>query len=121
VTASLPSPVLSAARVADLRATLPPDTLGSLVEDCLVDLSERLLTLQDALQQETAELIIEHAHAIAGMAAEYGMAALEARMRLLMQIVREDPHAAAAMSEELEGEVVRAGAALREALNIEMV
>jgi CheY-like chemotaxis protein len=121
VTASLPSPILSASRVADLRATLPPDTLASLVEDCLVDLSERVVMLQDALQQETAELIIEHAHAIAGMAAEYGMAALEARMRLLMQIVREDPHAAAAMADELEAEVFRAGAALREALNIEMV
>jgi hypothetical protein len=42
-------------------------------------------------------------------------------MRLLMQIVREDPRAAAAMSDELEAEVFRAGAALREALNIEMV
>jgi signal transduction histidine kinase/DNA-binding response OmpR family regulator len=121
VTASLPSPILSASRVADLRATLPPDTLASLVEDCLIDLSERVVMLQDALQQETAGLIIEHAHAVAGMAAEYGMAALEARMRLLMQIVREDPHAAAAMADELEAEVFRAGAALREALNIEMV
>ncbi len=115
------SAVLSASRVEDLRATLPADTLGSLVEDCLVDLSERLRLLQEALQQEAVEQIGAHAHAMAGMAAEYGMAALEARARLLMQVVREDPGSAAAMSGELAAEVLRAGAALREALNIEMV
>jgi signal transduction histidine kinase/DNA-binding response OmpR family regulator len=115
------SAILSAARVEDLRATLPADTLASLVEDCLVDLSERLVFLQAALQQADVEQIGAHAHAMAGMAAEYGMAALEARARVLMQVVRDDPGSAAAMSDELAAEVSRAGVALREALNIEMV
>jgi HPt (histidine-containing phosphotransfer) domain-containing protein len=84
-------------------------------------MSERLVSLQQALQQEDTDQIIAHAHAMAGMAAAYGMAALEARMRTLMQLVRDDPGSAAAMANELEAEVVRGGAALRETLHIEMV
>ena len=121
-TASGPtSPILSAARLEDLRAALPAETLASLIEDCLVDLSERLVSLQAQLQQGGTEQIIAHAHAMAGMAAEYGMAALEARVRTLMRLARDDPGSIAAMAEELQVEVFRAGSALREALHIEMV
>ncbi len=114
------SPILSASRVEELRTALPADTLASLVEDCLVDLSERLRALQEALRQGASEQTVVHAHAMAGMAAEYGMAALEARARTLMRLARDDPASAAAMSDELEAEAYRGGAALREALHIEM-
>ncbi len=113
--------VLSVARVDDLRATLPADKLGHLVEACLLDMADRLAMLQAALRQDDVQQINAHAHAMAGMAAEYGMTALEARVRMLMQIVRDDPASAVAMSDDLEAEVSRAGVALREALNIEMV
>jgi signal transduction histidine kinase/DNA-binding response OmpR family regulator len=116
-----PSPILSAARLEDLRAMLPADKLASLIEDCLVDLSERLVSLQAAVQAGVVEQIVAHTHAIAGMAAEYGMAALEARVRTLMRLARDEPASVAAVAGELEAEVFRAGTALRGALQIEMV
>jgi hypothetical protein len=118
---SAPALILSAARLKDLRATLSADTLSSLIEDCLVDLTERLDSLREALRLEAMEQVIAHAHAIAGMAAEYGMAALETRVRVLMHLAHEDFASAAAMVKELEIEVLRGGAALREATHSEMV
>jgi hypothetical protein len=58
---------------------------------------------------------------MAGMSAEYGMAALEYQLRTLMRSLRDQPDAAAAIGEELEVDIARAAAALREALRIEMV
>jgi CheY-like chemotaxis protein len=113
--------ILSANRLDELRATLPADTLAGLVEECLVELSERVGLLQDALRQGAAEAIFAQAHAMAGMSAEYGMAALELRLRTLMRALRGQPDAAAAIGEELEVDVARAAEALREALRIEMV
>jgi hypothetical protein len=66
------SAVLSAARLNQLRATLPADTLANLVEECLYDLSERLALLLEAVRQQASDQIVAHAHAMAGMAAEYG-------------------------------------------------
>ncbi len=54
-----------------------------------MDLAERLKSLQQALRSDATEQAIADAHAMAGMAAEYGMAALESRVRMLMQLVRE--------------------------------
>ena len=56
-----------------------------------------------------------------GMAAEYGMSALEGRVRSLMPLVRPETASAAAIAKELEAEIVRAAAALREVLQSEMV
>lgn len=113
--------VLSASRLDELRATLPADTLAGLVEECLVELSERVGLLQDALRQDAADAIFAQAHAMAGTAAEYGMAALELRLRTLMRVLRDQPAAAAGIGEELEVDIARAAEALREALRIEMV
>ena len=113
--------VLSASRLDELRATLPADTLAGLVEECLVELTERVGLLQDALRQGAADAIFAQAHAMAGMSAEYGMAALELRLRTLMRALRDQPDAAAAIGEELEVDIARASEALREALRIEMV
>ena len=115
------SSVLSVKRLDELRATLPADTLANLVEDCLVELAERLTALQDALQQEEPQLIIAQAHAMAGMAAEYGMAALEARLRALLRSVNDEPASFAAVGDELEAEIILAANAIRDALRIEMV
>jgi CheY-like chemotaxis protein len=118
---AIASPVLSATRLKELRGMLPADNLASLVEECLADLSERMVALRHALDQQAGDEIYAVAHAMAGMAAGYGMAALEARLRALMRQARDEPGAGAAQAEELEVEIFTAGAALREALQIEMV
>jgi signal transduction histidine kinase/DNA-binding response OmpR family regulator len=116
-----PPPVLSVARLDELRKTLPADKLANLVEECLVDLSERLTGLQESIRQQDASHVVAHAHAMAGMAAEYGMATLESRLRALLQAVRQAPVSASTLAEELEAELFRAATALREMLHIEMV
>jgi signal transduction histidine kinase/DNA-binding response OmpR family regulator len=115
------SSILSAVRVDELRNALSAETLGSLIDDCLADLSVRLRSLRQALKQEAREQAFADAHAMAGMAAEYGMAALESRVRMLMHLVRDEPESASAIVEELEAEMLRTAAAIREALNTEMV
>ena len=55
------------------------------------------------------------------MAAEYGMSALEGRVRSLMPLVRPETASAAAIAEQLEAEILRAAMALREVLHSEMV
>jgi signal transduction histidine kinase/DNA-binding response OmpR family regulator len=115
------TPVLSARRLEELQATLPADTLASLVEDCLVELTQRLVALQETVRQSEPQPIIAQAHAMAGIAAEYGMAALEMRLRALLRAASDEPDAAGAISDALEAEMVRAADAMREALRIEMV
>ena len=115
------SAILSAARLNQLRATLPADTLANLVEECLFDLSERLALLLEAVRQQASDQIVAHAHAMAGMSAEYGMAALEARLRALMQSMGRTPNSADVLADGLEADLFRAAAAMREAFHIEMV
>ena len=112
--------MLSAGRLEELRATLPADTLASLVEDCLVELAERQMSLQQAVQQGEPKSIVAQAHAMAGMAAEYGMAALEVRLRALLRAVTDEPCAIGSISHELAAEMDRTATAMREALNIEI-
>jgi signal transduction histidine kinase/ActR/RegA family two-component response regulator len=112
--------VLSASRLDYLRATLPPDTLASLAEDCLVELTERLDLVRNAVEQGERQVIRAQAHAMAGMAAEYGLAALEARLRALLHAATGEPDAGN-ITGELEAELGRAAEAMRETLHIEMV
>jgi signal transduction histidine kinase/CheY-like chemotaxis protein len=113
--------ILSSVRLNELRTTLPADTLANLVEDCLHDLAERLTLLLEAVRLGDMDQIIDHAHAMAGMSAEYGMAALETRLRTLLQSVRQNPESAGVLTEELEAELFRAATALRETFHIELV
>ena len=115
------SAILSAARLNQLRATLPADTLANLVEECLFDLSKRLALLLEAVRQQASDQIVAHAHAMAGMSAEYGLAALEARLRALMRAMGRTPNSAGVLADGLEAELFRAAAAMREAFHIEMV
>ena len=58
---------------------------------------------------------------MAGMAAEYGLATLEARLRALMQAMGRAPNSADALADGLEADLFRAAAAMRETFHIEMV
>jgi HPt (histidine-containing phosphotransfer) domain-containing protein len=96
--------------------------LGGMVEECLIDLQARLPALRRALASGSSEEVVAQAHAMVGMAAGYGMAALEARLRTLMQAARgSDTATAAALADALDSELTRAATALREALAIETV
>lgn len=113
--------ILSSARLDELRAMLPADTLANRAEECLFDLSERLALLREAVRGHSSEQVLVHANAMAGMAAEFGMTALEALLRRSMDAAARSPEAAGALTEVLQAELFRAAAALREALHIEMV
>jgi CheY-like chemotaxis protein len=115
-------PILSAERVDELRSSLPGEMLDGMVEECLIDLQARLPALRRAMEAGSSDEVAAQAHAMVGMAAGYGMASLEARLRALMLAARgSDTGRAAALAVELDAELSMAADALREALSIEMV
>ena len=81
-------PILAADRIDELRSNLPPETFANLVEECLVDMDHRLPALRRALVAGAPGAAAAHAHALVGMAAGYGMAAMEARLRTIMAVAR---------------------------------
>src|SRR5208337_2408222 len=112
--------VLATARLDELRRHLAPTILGRLVEDSLIDLRQRLPALRDALGCGDTEAILLVAHAMAGVAGGYAMAALEARLRAVMAAARQHDRAAAvSLAEDLESDLAEAAAALRDSLRIE--
>ena len=109
-------------RVNELRANLPPQMVIDLIEECLGDLEARLPALRASLHAGVPSSIVAHSHAMVGMAAGYGMASLEAVLRGIMDKARDDDvddikEAAA----EVEIELSRSAAALREVLKKELV
>lgn len=101
-------------RLADLRRGLPASTLASLVEQCLTDMHQRMPRLREALTLGQPAPIEEVAHALAGMAATYGLAAVERRMRRISAAARrQDVVAATVTAEDMDGELARAGEAIR--------
>jgi signal transduction histidine kinase/CheY-like chemotaxis protein/HPt (histidine-containing phosphotransfer) domain-containing protein len=120
--ASRDAHVLATARLDELRQHLAPTVLGKLVEECLRDLEQRLPALRDALGAGDTETILLVAHAMAGVAGSYAMAALEARLRKVMQAAtQQNPGAAVSLAEGLESDLAQAAAALRSSLRIETV
>jgi CheY-like chemotaxis protein len=114
--------VLSDARLTELRESLPAGVLGSLVDTCLADLRERMPMLRQALACADAEAIEMEAHAMAGVAGVYGMAGLEGRLRAILTAARRgETGKAATVAGDLDRELERSGAALREALRPETV
>lgn len=81
--------VLSEDRINELRENLPFNVFAQLVEECLVDVDHRLPALRRALAAGAPAAVTAHAHAMVGMAASYGMAALEARLRTIMNAARQ--------------------------------
>jgi signal transduction histidine kinase/CheY-like chemotaxis protein len=77
-------PVLSVGRLGELRDNLPPEKFAELLRECLTDMDLRLPALRQALKAGTPGAIIAHAHALTGMAAGYGMDALEVRLRTIL-------------------------------------
>ena len=116
------APVLAADRIQELRAHLPPDALRGMVQECLVDLQARLPALRQALQAGDSAAAAGHAHAMVGMAAGYGMAALETRLRALMTAARgPNQGATTGLLEQLETDLAQSARALRDALQIELM
>ncbi len=115
-------PVLAPDRIAELRANLTQATVVHLAEDCLAELRERLPGLRAALSNGNPRDIESHAHAMAGLAASYGMAALDQRLRAVIDTVRGGlPLRADVIGDELAAELARAAPALRAALRAELV
>lgn len=114
-------PILAADRLASLRTNLSPVTLAGLVEQCLSEFSERLHGLKRLLEAGAETEVIAEAHAMAGMAAEYGMLTLEARLRTLMV----SGHTRSQPPDDIVGglaaELARVAPALRAALQGEPV
>jgi HPt (histidine-containing phosphotransfer) domain-containing protein len=119
--ASAPAqPLLKPSRLVELRANLMPATLSDLVEQSITELTERLTPLRAALSAGDAKLIEAEAHAMAGLAGSYAMAALEARLHAIVEAIRGGtvPGAAAANLDTL---LASSAAALRRAVDTEMV
>jgi hypothetical protein len=114
-------PVLSSARLEELRTAVPADALANLVEERLSDLTQLLGLLLEALARDAVDHAVDHARAMAAVADECGLAALELRLRTLTEALQASKANAGALAEELEAELFRGAAALREALHIEMV
>lgn len=79
---------LSTERIEELKSSLPPERFAALVEECLIDLDHRMPALRRALAAGVPGSITAHAHTMAGVAAAYGMATLEARLREIMEATR---------------------------------
>jgi signal transduction histidine kinase/CheY-like chemotaxis protein len=116
-------PILAAERINELRANLPPETFTHLIEECLVDMDHRLPALRRALVAGVPGAVTAHAHALVGMAAGYGMAAMEARLRTIMTAARAGDLAPLGpdVVPALELDFAEAAATLREMLRSEVV
>ena len=101
-------------RLVELRRGLPASTLISLVEQCLADMHTTMRALADSLSLGEAGQIEDVAHAMAGMAATYGLAAVDRRMRRIGAAARRaDVVAATLAAEGMDGELTRAAEAMR--------
>jgi signal transduction histidine kinase/ActR/RegA family two-component response regulator len=110
-------PALDSDRLAELRANLPPNVLTRLVDGCLAELRERASALEARLADGDAAGIEAEAHAMAGIAGGYAMAALEQVLRAVMNAAnREDVTAATTLAVTVPAELRRAEDALREAM-----
>ena len=87
----------------------------------MLDLSDRLVSAADASIRRTHEGLRPAAHAMAGMAAEYGMAALEARLRTLMRAACQEPMGLSPCVEELAAELSAGCRGVARGLGTELV
>jgi signal transduction histidine kinase/DNA-binding NarL/FixJ family response regulator len=110
-------PLLAHARLADLRKGLPDGLFADLVEQCLADIDRRMAVLRAAAGGEDAAAIAREAHALAGMAGTYGLAAIDARMRGIMALCRTgDLAACREMAAGANSELSASAAAIRAVL-----
>ncbi len=101
-------------RFAELRRGMSPATLVSIVDQCLSDMRERLPTLRDSLSCGRLDAIESTAHALAGLAASYGLLSIERKMKRVMSAARRaDPVAATVAAADIGSELDRAAEAIR--------
>jgi signal transduction histidine kinase/FixJ family two-component response regulator len=101
--------VLDAARIDSLRDGLAPAHFARLVEQCLAELEHRLRALVPG------EGLREGAHALAGMAASYGLCAFENLMRRLIDPAADEAAITRTLA-EAEAALAQAAKALRATL-----
>ena len=116
-------PILSVDRINELRTNLPAASFATLVEECLTDMDHRLPALRRALVAGAPGAVTAHAHALVGMAAGYGMAGLESRLRTIMNAARDGelPTLGPTIIQDLEQDFARAAKSLRDLLPAELV
>jgi signal transduction histidine kinase/DNA-binding LytR/AlgR family response regulator len=115
------APLLAAARLAELRAHLAPAALAELAGQAITELTERLPPLEAALASGEAAAIAAEAHAMAGLAGGYAMAAAEARLRAIIAAARQGRAAdAMAHGDGVAVLLARSAEALRQAVSTEM-
>ena len=87
------------------------------------DLDHRLPALRRAITAGNPGAITAHAHAMVGMAAGYGMAALETRLRMILAAARDGDTLtlSAAAVNEVEADLAEAARMLREISLTEVV
>jgi signal transduction histidine kinase/CheY-like chemotaxis protein len=106
--------LVDSARLADLQRSLPGGLFETLVEQCLVDIRERMPRLQNALRAGSPTAAHEVAHALAGMAGSYGLTLFERRLRDIMAATAvSDMAVAAAKAQGMESELDRSAELLR--------
>ncbi len=113
--------VLATERIEELRANLPADTLNNMIEECLDDLEHRVPALRRALEGGSLSEIVAQTHAMAGMAAGYGMAGLETKLRELMAANHDTgDRGPAGWAADLDATLHETARALRAAMQQEM-
>jgi HPt (histidine-containing phosphotransfer) domain-containing protein len=111
---------LSVERIEELRTSLPPERLAELIEECLTDLDHRIPALRRSLHAGATSSVLAHAHTMSGVAAAYGLAALEAELRTIMLAAR-DNRLATLTGEaivKVEAEFVQASRLLRNVIRV---
>ncbi len=108
--------------MAELRENLAPATLARVAEECLAELAALLDRLRHATDNGDVAAALASAHAMAGLAGGYGLAALERGVRAVQSSLRAGRlEEAAAQAAALGPELARAAEGLRAALRIETV
>jgi len=85
--------LIDAAYLDRLEATLGADGLGELLADGMIELSDRIHTLDDLARAGERAAVAAFAHDIVAVAGHMGLGALSAAAAELCRALREDPHA----------------------------
>jgi signal transduction histidine kinase/ActR/RegA family two-component response regulator len=105
--------LVDASRLEALREGLPDGVFTDLATQCIGDLQQHMASLRAALRGDAAEAVEASAHAMAGMAGNYGLQAIDTRMRSIMAAARAaDLAAARAAAQGSERELERTAQAL---------
>ncbi len=106
-------PVVSSGRIDELRTFLSPEALRQVIGDSLAELVVRLTALHVAANPIELAGIEAAAHAMAGLAGNCGMAAVEERLRALIVTARGGDIGAVEIAvRDVESELTRASVAI---------